>query len=63
MSSIYVLTPLSKNVSEWINDNVEIDPGQRLKYSLVVEDRQVDPIIKSLMGNGFEIGVDFRLTD
>ena len=63
MSSIYVLTPLSKKVSEWINDNVEIDPGQRLRYSLVFEDRQVDPIIKSLMGNGFEIGVDFRLTD
>jgi len=61
MASVYLITPLTKECQEWLEENVSKD-AQYLGHSLAVEHRYVEGLICGLEENGFKYERDFEIS-
>jgi hypothetical protein len=60
MPSVYLITPLTKECQEWLEDNVSED-AQYFGHSLAVEHRYVESLLWGLEQNGFKCERDFEI--
>jgi len=61
MQSVYLLTPVNKEVEEWIEENVYCENWQRLGRGMGIKYRYITDIVKGLIEEGFKNEVDFTV--
>lgn len=61
MASVYLITPLTQECEDWLEENVSEDV-QYLGHSLAVEHRYVESLIGGLEQQGFKYERDFEIT-
>jgi hypothetical protein len=56
--TITAITPLTEACREWIEENLAIEPWQRLGPSIAVEPRYVEQLAQAMIEEGFLIEDD-----
>ncbi len=60
MPGIYLITPLTPECKDWLNENVDED-AMYLGPSLAVEHRYIEDLVLGLQEQGFKYGQDFEI--
>jgi hypothetical protein len=56
--TVTTMTPLSNRCREWLEENVDIEPWQRLGNAIAVEPRYVDQLAEAMIEEGLVIESD-----
>ena len=53
--SIAMLTPMSPEARKWVDENVQVEPWQRMGASIACEPRSLDTLVEALQEDGFVV--------
>ena len=58
---MYILTPVSKECEEWIEENVHVKPWQYLRNNIAVDHHHIEDLFNALTDGGFVYNEDFTI--
>ena len=53
--SVAMLTPMTANAHEWIEEHVRVEPWQRLGPSIACEPRCLGPLVEGMQQDGLVV--------
>lgn len=59
MRTIYVLTPVSEEAKNWVEENVNYEDYQIVGSGIAVEHRHISPIVSAMKEAGLKYSEDF----
>lgn len=54
--SVALFTPITPEAHHWVEENVEIEPWQRMGRSIACEPRCLGPLVEGMRDDGLVVG-------
>ena len=62
MQSVYLLTPLNEQATDWINENLCLEGWQWQGNSAAIEHRYIGDIVEGMINDGLVNDTDFTVS-
>lgn len=62
MKTIYQLTPISQEAKDWVKENINYEPWQKMGEAICIEHGFIEVVVEGMLNDELKIEKDFYLT-